>query len=120
MIGLRLYSERSTRCALSLGALLLALTLCLSLTSLHYAELVENDGLALCEVSSTGCKTSQTADDDNDHETVQTVIVLDLVPRFKLPVPVSLVVPRSAFQYLNTYIYTCLVDLSRPPAVARS
>lgn len=114
------HNERLTNFVVFLGALLLALTLSLSLTSLHYAELIENDGVTLCEVTAAGCETSHSTDSDNDHETVQTVILLDLVPRFQLPVPVSFVATRSLFQYLNTYIYACLVDLSRPPAVARS
>lgn len=106
---------KNARCLL---VLLFISSLSVSMMSLHYAEAIENDGLMLCEVSETEssqCEKSHKEDNDNDHETVQAYLDVDLQKTLQLFAPLfdrhSIPLP----EYRNTYLFAFINQLIKPP-----
>jgi hypothetical protein len=102
-----------------LRTILCLLIISFSVVSLHYIEAIENDGLTLCKAldsDAKSCQNSHKDDNDNDNETVKLLGELDTLKQFQLSVPLlsGLEVPTP--EYNNSYFFSCLVDLNRPPA----
>ena len=88
------------------------------MVSLHYTEAIENDGLRLCEVSETEssqCEESHKEDNDNEHETVQFLMDIDLQKTFQLFDPLFNRLSIPLPEYQNTYLFAFINQLIKPP-----
>jgi len=88
----------------------------ISLTSLQYAEAIENDGLTICEntdLQSSSCENSQK--DDNDNETVQVIVEIDASKKFqiirRIPFPLAIPLP----EYKKSYLFAFTSLPIKPP-----
>lgn len=90
----------------------------ISLTSLQYAEAIENDGLTFCEntdLLSSSCEDSQKDDNDNDNETVQVLVEIDASKKYQIitPIPSPLAIPLP--EYKNSYLFAFISLPIKPP-----
>ena len=92
------------------------LVLIVSTTHLHYMEIVENDGLVICEVTDVEadtCTKKHKADNDNDNETV--LVDFNFLKTNSLPLQDCCAYISYLPQYKNSYQFAFMLEMIRPP-----